>query len=413
MTEAQKLADYYKMLRKPFTKLVRLRFLNPDGSTAFSLDNSAQNPNSANFISDGSISVNLQNGQRRTANVTLSNVDGQYDYSVNKLWFGTEIALDEGLILSDGTEYYFQQGVFLIETPTESVFPNGRTVTLNLVDKWAKLDGTLGGNLEGTYQVAAGVNIYRPIAALLQEDAGNGYPIDRVLPVFTEYYNGKTQALPDGSTANLTDTPYTLTVEAGQTKADVILGLSGMVNAWTGYDRTGALRLEASQDDILDSDKPLSWQFSMEDTLILGASYQVLNTHVYNDYIVVGETLSGYAQPSGRAENLDPQSDTNIGLIGRKTLWVQQSGFYTDTMCRDYAEWKLKRAAALQKAVTISCGQMFHLEENTIVTIVRTDKPGAPVERHLVMGFSRPLASTGEMTVNAVSVQDFPIATVS
>ena len=74
---------------------------------------------------------------------------------------------------------------------------------------------------------------------------------------------------------------------------------------------------------------------------------------------------------------------------------------------------EMKRAAALQKAVTISCGQMFHLEENTIVTIVRTDKPGAPVERHLVMGFSRPLASTGEMTVNAVSVQDFPIATVS
>ena len=56
---------------------------------------------------------------------------------------------------------------------------------------------------------------------------------------------------------------------------------------------------------------------------------------------------------------------------------------------------------------------MFHIEEGNLVTVVRTDKPGAPVERHLVMGFERPLRSGGPMTITAVSVNDYPNATVT
>ena len=117
MTENQKYLDYLNMLRKPFQKLVRLRFLQPDGSVAFMLDNRIKGPNAGAFISDGSISYNWQNGRRASASVTLDNVDGAYDYSFNTIWFGQEVALDEGLILSDGvTEYYIQQGVFLIDS---------------------------------------------------------------------------------------------------------------------------------------------------------------------------------------------------------------------------------------------------------------------------------------------------------
>ena len=144
---------YAKSVRAPFQKLCRLRFLNPDGTTAFAIDNGVKNKRQKAFIADGNISVNLQNGQRRTADVTLDNVDREYDYAVNKVWFGQEIAIDEGLILLDGTEYYIQQGVFLIDNPSEVINPSAHTIRYNLVDKWANLDGTLYGNLEGTYQV--------------------------------------------------------------------------------------------------------------------------------------------------------------------------------------------------------------------------------------------------------------------
>lgn len=411
---AERVRDYLAQLRTPFTKLCRIRFLQPDGSTAFALDNNPLGRRNGTFIQEGSITCNLQNGQRRTASITLSNVDAEYDYNVNNIWFGQQVAIDEGLILSDGSEYYIQQGVFYIQEPQETMNPNLRTMTYPLVDKWAYIDGSLFGRLEATYEVPVGTNIFEPVSALLKLDKGNGYPIDHVTPVFTNYYNGKTQVLPDGTTAALTDSPYTLRVDSDDgTIADVALGMAEMVNAWVGYDQTGTFRMEPSQDDIVDTDKPILWQFSMDEAQLLGATYTVKNTEVFNDYIVLGEQTDNYPQASGRAQNLDPSSDTNINLIGRKTYRETASGYYTTTQCRDLAEWKLKRTTVLQKAVSIQCIQMMHIFENSLVEIVRTDKPSSPVERHLIQGFTRPLTSNGTMTINAVSVADFPIATIT
>ena len=406
--------DYLKSLRRPYVKLCRLRFLNPNGTTAFALDNNPMNKRSTTFIASGSVSANLQNGQRMSATVTLDNADLEYETAVNKVWFGQEVALDEGLILSNGTEYYRQTGVFVIDNPQEKIDPKTRTVTYRLLDKWAELDGTLGGNLEGTYEVPVGTNIFEPITALLEEDRGNGSPLDYVPPVYTEYYNGMTQELTDGTTAYMTDSPYTLTVSGeGGTVAQVILGLTGMVNAWVGYDNTGRLRIDPSQDDILDTNKPVLWRFTPEETQLLGLAYTVKKEDVYNDYVIVGEMLDDYQQPGGRATNYDPRSDTNVYLIGRKTKYESASGYVTNTQCRDLAEWRLKRASVLQKAVSISCTQMMHIDLNSLVEVVRTDKPGSPIERHLIQGYTRPLAYSGAMTITAVSTADLPMATVT
>lgn len=414
MAEQEKYLAYLKALKGRFQKVCRLRFLNPDGSTAFFVDNNSYNRYSGAFIADGTLTVHLQNGVRRTASVTLNNVDGAFDYNVNHLWFGQEIALDEGVVLPDGEDYYIQQGVFLIQNPQEEVQPGRRLVQYDLVDKWANLDGTLWGGLEGTYKGALGINIFQQIDALLQDDKGNGRKVDAIAPVYTEYYNGKTQELSDGTTANLTDAPYTLEVSPGSgTYATVILGFAEMLNAWVGYDATGRLRIDPSQDDLLDTEKPVSYAFSMEEATLLGMTYTAENTEVYNDYIVLGAALDDNSQPGARATNNDPMSDTNVQLIGRKTIWTEEDGYTTQTMCRDRAEWEMKRSAVLQKSVDISCGQLFHIKENEIVTIARTDKPGKPIERHLIMGFSRPLAASGAMTISAVSVADFPTATVT
>lgn len=405
--------EYLSLLRQPFYKTCRLRFLNSDGSTAFALDDNPLQIRNKAFIAEGQLTVNLQNGQRRTVAITLDNTNEEFSYQYGKLWFGQEIALDEGVILKAGTPFYIQQGVFLINTPANRVDPKGNTMELNLVDKWANLDGSLRGTLEGTYEVAYGTNIYRPISALLAEDRGNGIPLDRVKPIFTNYYNDMTQTLPDGSTAYLTDAPYTLTVEGGQSKADVILGLTGMVNAWVGYDPSGALRVDPSQDDISDATKPISWTFGTDEATLLGMTYEVKKSEIYNDVIIVGANLEDFTQPKARATNYDPSSDTNVNLIGKITYREDQSGFSTQTQCEDLAVWKLKRMSALQKTVSISCSQLMHIRENELVEIRRTDKEGSPVERHLIQGFTRPLVGTSQMTINAISVVDVPDITVT
>lgn len=414
MTETEKYLDYLMMLRRPFQKLCRLRFLNPDGTTAYMIDNNPYNKRGKTFIAEGSLSMNWGNGQRRSASARLDNINDEYTYQLGKLWFGTEIALDEGLVLSDGTDYYIQQGVFVIEEPEEALRSADKTTTLKLSDKAAVLDGTLGGNLEASYEVPIGTNIFTPITALLAEDRGNGVPWDNVKPIFTEYYNNRYQTLPNGLDEVMTSSPFTFRVDGENgTRWQVIEGLADMVNAWVGYDQSGALRIDPSQDDILDAEKPVLWRFSLEEAQFLGASYRVKNKDVYNDFIVVGEQMSDYSQPKGRAQNLDLRSPTNVQTIGRKTKRINASGYGTDQMCIDRAVWELKHASVLQRSVSISCTQIFHIDGNDIVEIVRTDKPGNPVERHLIQGFSRPLAWAGEMTIEAVSVQDFPNATVT
>ena len=62
----------------------------------------------------------------------------------------------------------------------------------------------------------------------------------------------------------------------------------------------------------------------------------------------------------------------------------------------------------LQKSVTINCAPMFHLVENGIVAVKRTDKEGSPVERHLIQSFTIPIAETGTMSINCTSVNDIP-----
>ena len=412
---ATRFEQYLSALKTDFTKIARLEFLNPNGTVAFVLDNNYKNNRSGAFIQDGSLSVNLQNGTRRAASVLLSNTNGEYDFNVNNLWFGTTVRLQMGLLLPDGTEYLIPQGVFYIKDPEESFLPSQRTIRLDLVDKWAMLDGTLGGNLDGIYEVPVNSNIFEAIDGLLKDAQGNGYVFDSTPAIYTSYYNNMTQTLPDGTIASLVESPYTARFDSfGETYADVILELNSMVAGWIGYDATGALRLDPSQDDILDITKPILWTFNPNEKQFLGATYSIRNSEVKNEIIRVGQALDGgYSQVGAKAQNLDPTSDTNINIIGRKVDRKEQSNYYTNDICASLAEFELKRNTILKKSVTIMSTQMFHLSENNLVVIRRIDKKGKPFERHLINGYTIPLGQTGEMTINATSVSDFPIATVT
>jgi hypothetical protein len=412
VTQAQLWRAYLAALKTDFVKLCKLEFLQPDGSVAFVLDNNDQNPRSAAFIQEGSISVNLNNGQRRTANVTLSNLDNAYDYNINKVWFGQQIRLSEGLILPNGTEFYLPQGVFYIKDPEEVVKPGQKTASYPLVDKWAYLDGTLFGKVEGIYEVPVNSNIFEVVQSVLALPRGNGRAIDNTTPVFTNWYNGKTTALPDGTIVPLTNTPYTARIDSDNgSYADVLLDMNTMLAGWMGYDATGALRIDPSQDDIIDATKPIQYAFTPTEKQFLGATYTVKNSEMYNDVIVMGEALGTNPQARARAVNQDPASDTNIYTVGRKTNRLSQSGYYTNDICESLAVFKLKRMTVLQKSVTIESQQMFHLTENNLVTVTRPDRGGA-VERHLLTGFTRPLGQIGAMTLSCTAVNDFPVATI-
>ena len=413
----ERFLSYLSTLKTNFTKIATLEFLNPDGTIAIVLDNDPKNKRSGAFLQSGQISCNLNNGMRRQASVTLSNLDNAFEFSVNHIWYGTELRLSEGVILPDGTEYLIPQGIFEIDQPNERFSPRGNTVTWRLVDKWSMLDGSLGGNLEGAYSVSEGTNLFAAMASILKlgrYDMANDSPtpLDPLAPIFTSYYNGKTQTLTDGTTVNLTDAPHDFLSSDNGTLADVLLGLAEMLAAWIGYNAAGRLVVDPSQDDIADLSKPVLWDFTTDEKQLVNVQYTVNKSEVFNDLIVVGDTDDVGATARGRVQNRDISSPTCISRIGMKTKRLHMQNYYSDQACVDYAEWKLKRFAVLQKSVDIECTQMFHISENGIVTIRRDDKPGSPVERHVVQGWTRPIGQTGTMTINAISVMDYPDITV-
>ena len=423
-TYAQRFGAYLTALERPFKKVSKLEFLQPDGTVAFALGGMGQKipipgRDTRTFLQSGSLSVSMGNGARRKASVTLANPDGAFDYAVNKLWFGSRVRLLMGLVLPDGSEFYFPQGVFEIVNPSAVYSPTEKTVSLSLSDKWCLFDGTIGGVLDATYEINNGVNIFSAIRSLLrlsrfdmESTTDVTAMFDSVEPVFTTFYNGKvyTAAASDGAITTdipMTNTPYSVRQERGSKMSDLLLALNSMLAGWIGYDATGALRLEPSQDDIDDADKAVLYAFTPENSVLSSLSESVQNTSVVNDLTIVGTGLSDEVVWA-RAVNVDPASDTNVNMIGRRMLVQENADYWNADQCASLARWLLKRKTILHKSVTITAGQMFHLQENCLVSIKRTDKPGSPVEKHLIDGFTLPITETGNMSISCTSVNDIP-----
>lgn len=435
--------DYLKIVADPdrMVPLTKLEFLNADDTVAYALDGNYKRrygyPDSRAFIQSGTLNISLNNGQRRTASVYFENLDNAFDYTLNQIWHGRRVRLSKGVVLSDGTPYYIPQGIFYFNSPKTDWRPNSRTAEYQLVDKWAYLDGTLFGNLENTYEVAVKrqdqpdgtFEFIRPnIFAAMQEILNLSVythkktdvyadKIDGVTPVFTDYYNKHEITIQSYTDRNGTVIPEqkfmmcflpkTVTTSIGGTYGQVLLDLNAIIAGWIGYDSTGALRVDPSDDDLEDNKKPVMWNFTENSKTFFGLEETAHPEQVYNDVIIWGESVDG-AVVGARAINDDPTSDTNVKRIGLKTFVESSDINYTNEQCAALASWYLKRKTVLQKSVTISCSQMFHLRENNLISVLRTDKPNSPIEKHLIQSISIPLSLKGEMQITATSVQDFP-----
>ncbi len=424
-TQAQ-YQQYLQILANPnkIEKIVQLDFLNDDGTVAFVIDNEYKKGYGGNsslsraFLQDGSLDVSLQNGKRRQASVYFENLDRQFDFNVNHLWMGQKIRIKAGLVLPDGYKYYLPQGVFYINSPQLGWKPNSRKQNYTLIDKWGYVDGTLFGKLRDTYIVPVGNNIFQAMQAVLQTSkytlnatTNSLQMIDNITPLFTNYYNNRTTTS-NGQVYLNTEVPYQITVEYGKNFSDILLALNDLIAGWIGYDATGKMTVLPSENDIADQTKPIQWEFTTTSPTFLGLDETSDISQVFNEYTIVGEALDSTVAPVGRAINNDATSDTSIGRIGRKSQIESASGYYTKEQCAALAAFKLKRSTVLQKSVTFSSTPMFHLQENNLITVKRTDKSGAPIERHLIQSFSLPFSQTGQMSITATSVTDYPNITI-
>ena len=401
-------SEYLYTLKTNYRPAIKIEWMNNDGSSYGEITNSYVDMS-------GTVSVSMENGTRRTADIELDNSSGEFSVDVYNLWYGKMVKLWMGVYLSDGSPYYFPQGVFYVNSVEESNTPLQRTVSLHLIDKWCFLDGTMWGNLDGIYIVPVGSNIYDALTKLLKTSRFTGENVDEagepqtnavdpITPNLSSYYLTKTYK--DGETTyNAIDTPYEIRMEYGKTYADILLEFATILGAYIYYDVDGRLTIEPTQDDIVDSSKPILWTFTPNEQEFLSEDSSHDFGTFYNDIIVIGYTTNG-KQAKGRAQNKNTASPTSIPIVGIKTYPpYEDAAYYTDEQCNELAEYYLKRQTIKQRSVQISSAPMFHLRENRLIECVRPYT--MEKEALLISGYDLPIGTTGTMSITATSVNEF------
>lgn len=406
-----------------FRPAIKVEWLNSDESVNFEFTNSL-------YKIDVDLNVNYTNGSRRSCTITLNNDRNVFPVDFDNIWIGQKFKLWMGIYLNSKTPYYFPQGVFYVTNPEDVYNPSTRTITLNGVDKWAYLDGTLFGRLSGIYQTGIDVDLYSATRELLKlsrfkndfsESESKEEMIDPIPPLLSPVFKDKTTNLItiDKDTGEKKETlkyvwqcPYTAVVERGKTFADVLLEYATILCANIYYDVNGRLVLEPMIDtaeDITDTNKEILWHYTVDEKTFLGLTQKHDFEKIHNDFIVLGNIVNGY-QFKGRVQNHNPRSNTCVQRIGLRTREpYEDNQYYSDKQCVELAKYYAKTDTILQKSGDISSVTLYHLDVNKLVT-VSTPNNNMSKELFLITGFS--LSASGSMTLNIASVnilEDFTV----
>lgn len=373
---------YLHAIKYGGTTCISLQWLNPDGSVAFDIAEDA--------IDGGTLNVSNMNGIRRTASISLNNWLNIYDVNVNKIWFGQQIRLLIGRYDEDGNPHLIPNGVFYVSDPSIVENPANSISNLNLVDKWAFLDGSLNGKLGCFYRIWRNVDLRVAITELLLTDRGNGYPIDYSPPIFDHTVDPFVVLC-----------PYDYKADNTGTYANVLTDVALMMECSVGYNENGNLELTNIQYGIRNYESPVLWDFSPDEIVLTGMSKRAMMTRLYNDIIVSGGVLNG-AIASGRATDTSPSSSTNIYRIGYKTQLFNENKYYSDSQCKGLAEYYLSENSRLRNEKTFQSIPLYHLKPNNLVSIRIED--GELPSYYLINSLSIPLSQTGQMSIQATNV---------
>ena len=120
------------------------------------------------ILADGSLAGKTNNGQRRTATVTIFNGHKKY----KNIFYGTKLALYAGIIVK-GEPYYEQLGIFYVHKITSARGTITDNITLTLVDKWGRLDGTIFGKNPARVSFNKSLTVYRNTSVTRKGESGN------------------------------------------------------------------------------------------------------------------------------------------------------------------------------------------------------------------------------------------------
>ncbi len=312
------------------------------------------------LLDGGSISITFQSGIRRNLNITLDNSTGKWNPSPvsGYLWKDSKFRMDIGLQLKSG-EAWTQMGIFIPNDPSLSFAQDTKTVSLQLSDKFASLDGSLGGKLSSSLTVALDSNIESSLSQLLTQSRINNAPYDvKQLHFPVEYQNETTM--------------YTITKTDETTIGELALEFGNMLSCDVYYDNEGYLTFEKGNYSLSSSDSPVIWDFDDNDLECLDSSVNVSFSKAYNAVTVIGANIEGDLV-SYTARNENPKSASNIWSLEPTVLRITDDNIYSDELARQRAEYELFKQGLLTITYSFKCTFMPILDVNKIVMVSNSE----------------------------------------
>ena len=344
-------------------------------------------------VEGGNISISYQQGQRRTASISLRNDDGRWSSSKNTggVWVGTKFRIDLGI--EYGSHIFLKQmGIFTPGNIEINDEPANKTVDLQMVDKFALLDGTLGGKISETYAIPVEESVRDAIESLLiiGKDTNNFYDLKSL--IFPIQYEDEKLA-------------YTVTKEAGSNIGEIITELAEMISCDVYYNEFGNLILESGTDNLSPINKPILWSYSKGELELLSSGISRDYSEVVNKAIVIGANVNG-AIFDAYSENTNLNSPSNVYNNPINFIRITDENIYSDMLAQDRADYELYKSSIKSLDINFSSTFIPHLDANKCFTY-QFDKQLEP-DKYLIKSINISLNQAFSTSIKATNIKEMP-----
>lgn len=390
---------YYRALASLYkSQRLRIDFLDHQENTLYRVEQDIDSSDAGKIVNNNS------QGTRRSFSFNLINVDNIYNIlDENTFWFNRKFRVYLGIAYQDDT-FWFSKGVYITQNATlDSVT---KTVSLNGVDKYAQLDGTLNvlqaDEIDTVFEV--GSKISNVIHDILMMDIGNGMVLDPIEPIID----------PDIGNQKLYKE---FTMSAGSYYGDFLTEIMTSFGCDIFYDTLGRLTVRR----VFNDDRPYWYAFkspayNFKDEVWGFQSPQITIDMKGVNKITVSTENVNYPNVSETVINNNPRSPLCASKIGRRTFTENGGIIYIslgdetidtpETKCREYAEYRLMQETCLALEASFQTPPLYHLCEGDVITI--TDSAlGFDQEPFLINSIT---ISTGtdSMSVTATNLKYLP-----
>lgn len=374
-------SDYINVIRNSNlrTPKVKVELLRPDETPYLVITGDV-------IDGGGSINIENKNGQRRSVSFDLINVKKEYLPNPDGIWLRQKIRVWVGLEVN-GEDFFINQGVFVLNNPTALSKSGDNRISIRASDKFALTDGSLGGELNGIYNIPVGTSLITAVKMILKPST---QALQEVL------YDPRDPII-HSSFASIV-TPYTMEKSAGEPIGDFLIELANMVSANVYYSTNGELIFEP---DYEDSVKGSLIDLTAGDFNYIQSSQDYPLDKIYNAVLVIGDNINGEIFDA-LAENTDLRSPTSIPNVGfRRVLTIEDTNIYTDALALSRANYELKRVTNLLIEQGITSVPMYHLDADSVITVT-DENLNIFDKRMLINSLSIPISTSGQMSIRCV-----------